>query len=286
MLTLVLIAAVIGVMVVAAIATAAFLRTAFTTQEELAAETRARVAWRPSFIQGEQLEEWAAGAANRAAVGALAAGRNATTAARVVDAVAAGATPAMLPLARPAEAERVIPCPEAGQGTIGVTAPEILQIAEHLRQTCSRRDLECIRARALAAATGPVISSPVTPASCALQGDDSVCCAYHARPLRCRPLHAMAIAHSMGERRADPGEQAAAGEYERTIARGLEDGLKRALRSAHLDSTVYELNSALAVALGTPDAAVRWAQGENVFASCATPTAPNHRVTWSEASRT
>jgi hypothetical protein len=53
-----------------------------------------------------------------------------------------------------------------------------------------------------------------------------------------------------------------------TIAEGVEEGLIHELASEGLDAKVYELNSALVTALETPDAARRWAQGEDVFAGC------------------
>ena len=53
--------------------------------------------------------------------------------------------------------------------------------------------------------------------------------------------------------------------HEQTVAQGIEIGLTQALKSAALDANVYELNSALATALETSNAAERWANGENVF---------------------
>ena len=41
--------------------------------------------------------------------------------------------------------------------------------------------------------------------------------------------------------------------------------MTRALKSAGLDANIYELNSAVATALEIPDAAERWARGEDVF---------------------
>ena len=53
--------------------------------------------------------------------------------------------------------------------------------------------------------------------------------------------------------------------HEETVAQGIELGVTRALTSAGLDAKIYELNSALATALATPDASERWAKGENLF---------------------
>ena len=49
------------------------------------------------------------------------------------------------------------------------------------------------------------------------------------------------------------------------MAQGIEIGMIRALKSAGLDSNLYELNSALVTALENPDAEERWARGENLF---------------------
>jgi hypothetical protein len=56
--------------------------------------------------------------------------------------------------------------------------------------------------------------------------------------------------------------------HARLVAEGVEEGIVRALEEAGLDGKVYELNSALAVALDMPDVAERWAAGEDVFATC------------------
>ncbi|MSU37013.1 MAG: hypothetical protein EXS36_18330 [Pedosphaera sp.] len=107
------------------------------------------------------------------------------------------------------------------------------------------------------------------PLPCPLQGDGHVCCVYGTRPLRCRPLHAIAIAKEMGchgvPSAGSPAHAVDEQGHENTVAQGIEIGLTRALKSAGLDAKVYELNSALATALKTPDAAERWAKGENVF---------------------
>lgn len=53
----------------------------------------------------------------------------------------AGVTRAMLPLASNEQTRRVVPCPEAGQGMIGVTAPEVLEIADYIdrKLACAER---------------------------------------------------------------------------------------------------------------------------------------------------
>ncbi len=56
--------------------------------------------------------------------------------------------------------------------------------------------------------------------------------------------------------------------HARVVAEGVEEGLVRALDMAGIDGNVYELNSAVAAALRTPEAARRWLDGEAGFADC------------------
>ena len=99
---------------------------------------KAVLAWLPPFMRGEALRNWAATTAEQFAKKRLIGRRTGETAARLAADVEEGAMHAMLPLAGPAELERIIACPETGQGTVGVTAPEALAIAEYLRNNMSR----------------------------------------------------------------------------------------------------------------------------------------------------
>jgi hypothetical protein len=179
---------------------------------------------------------------------------------------------AMLPLASPEERARVVACPKTGQGLVGVSAPEALAIAAYIRKHLSRAEQQRIYETAVRNATRIASSAKsdeaLSPLPCALQGKDHVCCVYASRPLRCRPLHAIAIAkESAGadapSAAAEP--QATPASYEATVVQGMEMGVARALKAAGLEANVYELNSAVAAALGTSDAAERWARGESVF---------------------
>jgi Fe-S-cluster containining protein len=228
--------------------------------------------WLPPFMRGEALRDWAAMTAERLTQKRLAGKRNAETATRLATDVEDGAMHAMLPLAEPGDLERIIACPETGQGMVGVTAPEALAIAAYVRNNLSRAEQQ--RIHELAAENAKKIpsrkpgDSNLPPLQCPLQGQDHVCCVYAARPLRCRILHAIAVAKEMGDRSAPCGSQAEAPDenrHEQTVAEGIEIGVTRALKSAGLSANVYELNSALATALDTPDAAERWANGEDVF---------------------
>lgn len=255
---------------------ACFALVRFLPASFLGEQAKAVLLWLPPFVGGEALRNWAAKTAEHLTEKRLRSGRTAETAPQLAAEIEEGAMHAMLPTAGLSELERIMACPETGQGMVGVTAPEALAIAAYLRKNRSQAEQQRIyqmaveNADTIAARTRGDSGSPPLP--CPLQGEDHVCCVYATRPLRCRPLHAIAIAHETGDRcePSSAGSQSQAGTpggagHEQTVAEGIEMGVLRALKSARLDASVYELNSALATALAMPDAAERWANGENVF---------------------
>jgi hypothetical protein len=229
--------------------------------------------WLPPYLRGKALRNWAAATAEQLAKERLGGKRSACTGVRLAADVEAGAMQAMLPEAEPSDLERIMACPEAGQRGVGVTAPEALAIAAYLRENRSRAEQQ--RIYELAVENARKIADrgrgegDLPPLPCPLHGQNHVCCAYGTRPLRCRPLHAIAIARDMRNKSVPTaGSSAEAPDemgHEHTVAQGIEIGLTRALKSAGVDARVYELNSALATVLNTPDAAERWANGDNVF---------------------
>lgn len=240
----------------------------------LGAHAKAMLNWVPPFLYGDALRSWATATSERLAKKRLGGRRTGKLAAILAAEVEDGAMHAMLPTAAPADLERVIACPETGQGMVGLTAPEALAIADFLRKHRSRAEQRRIYGMALEntqkIAARMRGEGETAPLPCPLQGSGHVCCAYDVRPLRCRPLHALAIASDLGGSSSAPpagAEAADENSHEATVAQGVELGVTRALKSAGLDANIYELNSALATALGTPDASERWAKGENVFQS-------------------
>lgn len=240
---------------------------------------KAVLAWVPPFLGGESLRNWAAAKAGETVRNQLAGKRDAGLATRLTTAIEDGAMRAMLPTVDDAARERRVPCPPDGQGRVGVTAPEALAIAEYIRKHLPLAEQRRIRemavenARAIAAGRPAISKLPVLP--CPLQGHGCMCAVYPARPLRCRPLLAHAVAAGSGtDAGAHPveasGSQTVAADHEKTVAEGVERGVARALQAAGLDSAIYELNSALVIALDDPAAAADWARGERVFG---TPTA-------------
>lgn len=239
----------------------------------LGAPAKAVLNWLPPFLRGEALRNWAEATAERLARQRLAQKLTGETAVQLAAEVEAGAMRAMLPAAELSDLERIVACPEAGQGKVGVTAPEALALAAYLRRNRSRVEQDRIYRQAVEnvkkLAVRKSSQGDAPPLPCPLHGKDHVCCAYGARPLQCRPLHAVEIAKDLGGH-GFPRETSAIGAdqgcgHEHTVAQGIERGLTRALKSAGLDADIYELNGALATALETPDAAERWAKGENIF---------------------
>jgi Fe-S-cluster containining protein len=146
---------------------------------------------------------------------------------------------------------------------MGVTAPEVLAIADHLRNNLVEADrIRCMaaeNARVLDAAEPEKRSKMFLP--CPLLTPNGHCATFAIRPLHCR---ARCHFPEMDSRQdAKVLEDAA-----RELGEGVEIGLSRGLTAAGLDGHVYEFNSALAAALAMNDASERWAHGEDVFQGC------------------
>lgn len=238
-----------------------------------ARKASATLEWRPPVARGQELQNWIASATNRIARRHLSEPSSTATAIRMVAEVEEGAMRAMLPLTDPEEIMRIVACPEGGQGLIGVSAPEAIAIADSIRRHLSLTEQDRILKLAMENANrlSPDASAEVDPLAlhCALLGKDRVCCAYGSRPLRCRPLHAIAIANVTATQNGEPGEPIDGCRHVYSVAAGVEEGLVRAIKSAGLDAEVYELNSALVAVLSRPDAEERWSRGEAGFADCA-----------------
>lgn len=178
-------------------------------------------------------------------------------------------TIAMLPCGAVDDDINRIPCPATGQGIIGATAPEILELADYIQKNLSperTRDIHLRAARNLEALSRSSTEGlDATQILCPLQGSDGICSAYPARPLRCRPLHAEETWRQLGLKQSINAE---CDHDARVVEQGAEEGLTYGLRSAGRESQLYELNSALLIALDTPNAAERWANGEEIFHDC------------------
>ncbi len=224
--------------------------------------------WRPPYARGAELRAWARSLGSRTVEEVLTDGSDAAAPTKLVAKLNEGVSRAMLPLASPVDAARAVPCPEVGQGVVGVSVPEAIALADYLRQSVPPTQVQRIRQESEANAKRielrPSQGGLQTP--CSLQGDDCMCMAFAARPLECRPLHAALIAQELG---LDVGQDAASWSgHTEGVGEGLAEGLALGLEAAGLDANVYELHSALVTALDHPDAAERWANGEDLFSSC------------------
>src|SRR5262245_24905467 len=270
---------VVSFLVGVVLAVVAWLDFAIRGEQIMAERQEAAGRWRPPFLRGADLFGWAKETAARLVSIRLAKKQTAGTPARLAAEIQQGATRAMLPLAAEADIEHRVPCPDEGQGMIGVTVPEVLEIADYIRQTATRAERTRIHAVAVenARKMGEFGDTQISGAEkpCPLQGDDRFCCVYSARPLHCRPLHAGVIARRLGlQAGAGADQNSTWASHQETVERGALEGLTEGLQAAGLDANLYELNSALVIALETPDADQRWMRGEDVFASCSRCSAP------------
>src|SRR5262245_38858052 len=178
LVSLVLVMLAVAVLLIALIAAALFFPASFWGQQ-----AKAVLTWRPPFIRGEALRNWAATTAEQIARNRLTGKRTGRMAVQLATEVEEGAVHAMLPLAREAELSRIVACPETGQGMVGVTAPEALVIADYLRKHCSRAEQNRIHDLAVENSK-KIVSRPSSdprPLPCPLQGQDHVCCVFAAR---------------------------------------------------------------------------------------------------------
>lgn len=237
-------------------------------------EERERLArlWRPPYVAGSELLGWARETGASMARKLLSERGEGTPVATDLSArLHEGATRAMLPQVSDREIRRPVGCPEGGQGTIGVTALEAMEIAEYIRTKLpGKRGAEILQGALESCADLREADGwgDAPPPPCALQGDDGHCLTYRTRPLRCRALHAVSIARSLDAGSTGGNEQRRDSLRAKTIVEGVEEGWVRALGEAGLDGNLYELNSALAVALTTPDVLERWSAGEGIFDDC------------------
>ncbi|MEX0586912.1 MAG: hypothetical protein WD176_09720, partial [Pirellulales bacterium] len=161
-----------------------------------------------------------------------------------------------------------VPC-RRGQDAIAVTTPELLAITSDLSRTKSQQVVEAIQERARTNVERRAAKQPADGAeapSCPLLDAEGRCAAFASRPLHCRTHCPACVA--IGESPA--AARFADDPFAIALGEGVNRGLARGLSAAGLDHQTYDLNSALAVALKQPTAAVRFARGEMVLAGCKT----------------
>ncbi len=266
----------ISLLVLLAVFAFAFLDVAFAGPERTSASGSWR--WQPPLVRGDQLLAWATGVARTTTLRRLQTPHCAKTAKQLAAEIYEGAARAIEE--SPHAVKQAKPnCPSCRHQMIGVTAPEVLAIADEVRRTKSKRETQRIRNRAAKttkAATG-LNHEQYEQAQivCPLLDNDNSCAAFDSRPLHCRGW--CLFSGEDGDRcLLGSGDAGSLDSHAYTVGRGMEKGLSQGLESAGLDGNVYELNSALNTALDTPDAAVRWAEGKPVFSGCRSYEAATH----------
>lgn len=265
MLVIVVIGLSVSLLIVLGIGLVTLLDVAFSGPPELSDNSP----WQPPLARENDLFAWASDLASAVATKRLKGPRSEDTARQLATEIYQGSS---LAIARSPSAPRPLKprCTSCRHRMIGVTAPEALTVADALRTSQGKREVQRIHdlaaANAAAAAGLDHVQYQQAQLVCPLLTSDSTCVVYDARPIRCRGWSsppgetAPAMAAKGNCNVCDPHADA--------VGRGAEEGLSQALGSAGLDGDIYELNSALVAALDTPHAAQRWARGEPVFAGC------------------
>ncbi|ETX02631.1 MAG: hypothetical protein ETSY1_02855 [Candidatus Entotheonella factor] len=156
---------------------------------------------------------------------------------------------------------------------VDITAPEAFVIAAYLRTALSAAEFERVAARlATNAARIQALSHDehaLAKIPCALLSDGQ-CGVYAARPFACRAWHSTsAVRCETIFAQGDPLSMIPPLDMELYNAQWeVVYGVSEGLRQAGLDARPYELHSMLHRVLDMPDAALRWLQGEDVFAGC------------------
>jgi hypothetical protein len=154
--------------------------------------------------------------------------------------------------------------------TVGTAAPEVLRIADHLRQTLPPDDLRATVERVAALDDRrrrlPANQRADARLPCALLVDHR-CAAYPVRPLTCRGFNS-SDAHQC-ELFLQAPRKVRVPNYvpQLRLTTFVLDGMRAGLSESGLKGDLLELTAALRVALTVPDAAGRWLAGEAVFAA-------------------
>jgi hypothetical protein len=223
--------------------------------------------WHPPLLRGNELLAWATDTANTTTTRRLAGPHTADTVKRLVTEVYEGAAYAISHSPNKV-VQRQPDCPSCRQQMIGVTPPEAVVIADTIRRTKTKRDVQRIHDRlarnAEITATMTAEQYQQSELVCPLLENNDSCAIFAARPIRCRGWCLM----SGEDCSLRAGNAGPLDDHAYTVGCGTVEGLSRGLKSAGLDGTMYELNSALIAALDTPLAAERWASGDPVFERC------------------
>jgi hypothetical protein len=226
-------------------------------------DAKFRLRWRPHLASGPKLLLWSARLSEvvtRRILALRRTKRTATTLAREILGLSSFAIQHLPCVDKDVD---ITDCRDRIPSRIGVTPPEILAIADEIRLDApvARRihDRAHINTLLLARHRGDEMFKLLV---CPLRTSEGACAAGRLCPLQCRTTCQLTSA-------VQPQDAAALQGVARDIRFGVEVGLLRGIYACGLDCHVYELNSALATALETPNASEKWARGESVLEGCA-----------------
>jgi|GEM_PF-1897190 hypothetical protein len=275
MFTIVLVSLSVALLAVVSVLLAAFLDVAFREPQRAVVRTGVKGNWQPPLVRGRELLNWAAVTAQSSTLEVLRNRRTNRTAAELANRLHEGATTAIDQQVGP---DHQVGCPAYCHAAIAVTPPEVLGIADYLRQNRPIDEVRRIQDRAAANCRQLESADHRKPVGedvcCPLMNGKDACCAFSARPIRCRGWSPTAKSADdasstsiFDQKPLDPYEYESRGHV---VVQGAESGFRNGLKESGLDGNLYELNSALVAALDVPDAAERWANGDSVFENCAT----------------
>ncbi|HUY31782.1 MAG TPA: hypothetical protein VMV69_03310 [Pirellulales bacterium] len=214
------------------------------------------------LLSGGALRSWAAGWARQFVADFAARPRSPNTAVALARELESE-TSRLLDRSLPEAAARDPHCRECSLQPIRVTAPEALAIVDELRRHASPSDLRRVYARAQNNVRQRSLASPAETLVCPLLADDECCSVFAARPLYCRSHCGADCILATEPRHVD--DRQSVGGFAMTLGEGVSEGLTQALETARLNGRSYELNHAVVQAVDVPNAAARWARGEQVF---------------------
>jgi Fe-S-cluster containining protein len=156
---------------------------------------------------------------------------------------------------------------------VRVSGPEAIGIADALRDAYPPEWLATLH-RMIAQRVERIADLPTVRAylearlPCAFLAGDGGCAVYEWRPIVCRGYHSLSRS-ACQEKYVDLAQPAPPiDSYAHMAANAVLHGVSAAVAAAGKDGRLYELHGAVLRALDTPDAARRWAQGEDIFAGC------------------
>jgi hypothetical protein len=267
MMAILFISLTVSVLLAAGITLLAFADVAFRMPQ---ANTAASAnPWQPPTIRGAELIAWARDNASRLTSDLLSHRDDYRAATDLAFEIRSGTLSAIASLHNTAVPRWTTD--EKCYSANSVTAPEVVEIGDLIRHTQPAHEVRCIAdcASGNAVRGERLDRNAFHEASirCPLLSDAGTCLIEGAEPLQCRlgcPLEDDNPSAMTNSSASVPTANVAA----RSVAIGVRQGMSQVIESAGLDGGVYEFNSALAVALNTPDAASQWIQGGRLFTEC------------------